>query len=209
MRPHRLPAIASLALLLAACSKAEPAKTDTAAVITNVGPTRGNIVADTASPATLTVTSTAFSPNGSIPVKYTCEGPGVSPPLEVGGIPAGAKSVVLIVEDPDAPDPANPTRVVSHWVAYNIPPNTSRLAENVSKSGFPTEAAQGLNERNAVGYMGPCPPIGRHRYYFKVSALNTVLTGLNKPKKSDVEAAMKGHIVGTGELIGTYQKTKK
>lgn len=202
-------AIATLALSLAACSKSEPAKVDTAEVIRNVGPPRGNIVANTSSPATLTVTSTAFSPNGSIPVKYTCEGPGVSPPVQLGGVPVGAKSIVLIVEDPDAPDPAKPTRVVSHWVTYNIPPNTSSLAENASKSGLPAGAEQGLNERNAVGYMGPCPPIGRHRYFFKASALDTVLTGLNKPKKSDVEAAMKGHVVGSGELIGTYQKTKK
>jgi Raf kinase inhibitor-like YbhB/YbcL family protein len=209
MRSHLPLTIATLALSIAACSKPEPAKVDTAAVISNVGPTRGNIVSDTASPATLTVTSTAFSPNGSIPVKYTCEGPGVSPPLEIGGVPAGAKSVVLIVEDPDAPDPAKPTRVVTHWVAYNIPPNTSTLAENASKSGLPSGAAQGLNEKNAVGYMGPCPPIGAHRYFFKVSALDTVLTGLNKPKKADVAAAMKGHVVGSGELIGTYQKTKK
>ncbi|MGI8400942.1 MAG: YbhB/YbcL family Raf kinase inhibitor-like protein [Gemmatimonadaceae bacterium] len=202
-------AIATLVLSLADCSKSEPAKVDTAEVISNVGPPRGNIVANTSSPATLTVTSTAFSPNGSMPVKYTCEGPGVSPPVELGGIPGGAKSIVLIVEDPDAPDPAKPTRIVSHWVTYNIPPNTSSLAENASKSGLPAGAEQGLNERNAVGYMGPCPPIGRHRYFFKAFALDTVLTGLNKPKKSDVEAAMKGHVVGSGELVGTYQKTKK
>jgi Raf kinase inhibitor-like YbhB/YbcL family protein len=208
MKSYRSFAIVSLALSLAACARTETAKTDTAEVISNVGPPRGNIVADTASPAQLTVTSTAFSPNGSIPVKYTCEGSGISPPLELGGVPAGAKSVVLIVEDPDAPDPAKPTRVVSHWVAYNIPPNTSMIAENASKSGFPAGAAQGLNERNAVGYMGPCPPIGTHRYLFKASALDTVLT-LNKPKKADVEAAMKGHVVGSGELIGTYKKTKK
>jgi Raf kinase inhibitor-like YbhB/YbcL family protein len=208
MKSYRSFAIVSLALSLAACARTEPAKTDTAEVISNVGPPRGNIVADTASPAQLTVTSTAFSPNGSIPVKYTCEGAGISPPLELGGVPAGAKSVVLIVEDPDAPDPAKPTRIVSHWVAYNIPPNTSMIAENASKSGFPAGAAQGLNERNAVGYMGPCPPIGTHRYFFKASALDTVLT-LNKPKKADVEAAMKGHVVGSGELIGTYKKTKK
>jgi Raf kinase inhibitor-like YbhB/YbcL family protein len=208
MKPHNPITVAALALSLAACSKAPPARTDTAAVITNVGPTRGNIVANTASPAQLTVTSTAFSPNGSIPVKYTCEGPGVSPPLEIGGVPAGTKSIVLIAEDPDAPDPAKPTRVVSHWVAYNIPPNASRIGENASKSGLPAGTAQGLNERNAVGYMGPCPPIGSHRYFFKASALDTVLT-LTKPKKADVEAAMKGHVVGSGELIGTYQKTKK
>ncbi|MEO8909777.1 MAG: YbhB/YbcL family Raf kinase inhibitor-like protein [Gemmatimonadaceae bacterium] len=208
MRP-RLPFVLAM-LALAACSKPQPpAKADTAAMITNVGPTRGNIVSTTSSPATLTVTSTAFSPNGSIPVKYTCEGPGVSPPLNIGGVPAGAKSIALIVEDPDAPDPAKPTRVVTHWVAYNIPPNTSIVPENASKRGLPAGAAQGLNEKNTMGYMGPCPPIGSHRYFFKASALDTVVTGLSKPKKADLEAAMKGHVVGSGELIGTYQKIRK
>ena len=122
---------------------------------------------------------------------------------------AGTKSLALIVEDPDAPDPAKPTRVVSHWVAYNIPASATGLAENASKSGMPAGSAQGSNERGAPGYMGPCPPIGRHRYFFKLFALDTVLTGLSNPKKADLEKAIQGHTLGTAELIGTYEKTKK
>jgi Raf kinase inhibitor-like YbhB/YbcL family protein len=158
---------------------------------------------------TYSLSSPAFAPNGSIPTKYTCEGANISPPLEWSGAPANTKSFALIVEDPDAPDPAKPTRVVSHWVAYNIPATTTKLAENASKAGMPAGSAQGSNERGDPAYMGPCPPIGRHRYFFKLFALDTVLTGLTNPKKADLQKAMQGHIVGTAELIGTYQKSKK
>ena len=158
---------------------------------------------------TFNLSSSAFGPNGSMPTKYTCEGAGISPPLEWSGAPANAKSFALIVEDPDAPDPAKPTRVVSHWVVYNIPAGTTSLAENASKTGMPPGSAQGSNERGDQAYMGPCPPIGRHRYFFKLFALDTKLKGLKNPKKADLEKAIQGHVVGTAELIGTYQKTKK
>jgi Raf kinase inhibitor-like YbhB/YbcL family protein len=159
---------------------------------------------------TYNLTSTAFEANGSMPAKYTCEGANISPPLTwAGAPPAVTKSFALIVEDPDAPDPAKPTRVVSHWVAYNIPVATTHLGESASKKGMPAGSAQGLNEGKKVGYTGPCPPIGRHRYFFKLFALDTVLAGLNSPAKADLEKAIQGHVVGTAELIGTYQKTKK
>jgi len=144
-----------------------------------------------------------------MPTKYTCEGAGISPPLAWSGAPANAKSFALIVEDPDAPDPAKPTRVVSHWVAYNIPASTTSLSENASNKGMPAGSAQGSNEGNKQVYVGPCPPIGRHRYFFKLFALDTVLSGLSNPKKADLEKAIQGHVVGNAELIGTYQKTRK
>lgn len=198
----------ALLSFVAACGKSRESKTDTAAVVTNIG--RPTVDTVPVTPMTLNLTSTAFEANGSMPTKYTCEGANISPPLTWAGAPAGmTKSYAIIVEDPDAPDPAKPTRVVSHWIAYNIPPTTTSLAENASKNGMPAGSAQGLNESKKVGYMGPCPPIGRHRYFFHVFALNRMLDGLNNPSKADLEKAIQPWIVGTGELIGTYQKTKK
>ena len=158
---------------------------------------------------TLKVTSSAFQQGGSIPSQYTCEGKDISPPLSWAGLPNNAKSVAMIVDDPDAPDPAKPQRVYVHWVVYNISPQTTSLAENASKGGMPGGAVQGKNDWGKAEYGGPCPPIGRHRYFFKLYALDTTLTGLKNATKADLESAMKGHIVDSGELMGTYQKTKK
>ena len=158
---------------------------------------------------TLKVTSSAFQQGGSIPAKYTCEGQDVSPPLAWAGAPSSAKSIAMIVDDPDAPDPAKPQRVYVHWVAYNIPVGSS-LGENASKSGMPKGAVQGKNDWGKPEYGGPCPPIGRHRYFFKIYALDTVLTRLSSgAAKADLERAMKGHVVDSGELMGTYQKSGK
>ncbi len=155
----------------------------------------------------LKVTSPTFQPGGSIPSKYTCEGQDVSPPLAWSGSPASTKTFALIVDDPDAPDPAKPQRVYVHWVLYNLPAMTTALPENASKKGLPKGALQGKNDWGKTGYGGPCPPIGRHRYFFKLYALDTELTGLSSPTKADVERAIKGHVVDSGELIATYQKT--
>ena len=154
----------------------------------------------------LRLTSSAFEDKGKIPSKYTCEGDDLSPPLEWSGAPDGTKSFVLIVDDPDAPDPAKPQRVYVHWVLYNIPPGTTRFGENAWKSGLPGGTGIGVNDFNRQSWGGPCPPIGRHRYFFKLYALDTTLEGLSSPKKKDVEDAMKGHILGQAELMGTYQK---
>jgi Raf kinase inhibitor-like YbhB/YbcL family protein len=158
---------------------------------------------------TFTLTSTAFAANGSIPAKYTCEGADTSPPLEWSGAPSGTKSLALIVDDPDAPDPAKPQRVYVHWVVYNIPASTTKLAENAAKSGLPNGAMQGSNDWGKQTYGGPCPPIGRHRYFFKLYALNTEMKGLGNPNKAQFEKAMEPYVVGTTQLIGTYQKAKK
>ena len=155
------------------------------------------------------VTSSAFQQGGSIPAQYTCEGQDISPPLSWSAVPANAKSLAMIVDDPDAPDPAKPQRVYVHWVLYNVPIQTTSLGENASKSGLPKGAVQGKNDWGNASYGGPCPPIGRHRYFFKLYALDTMLTGLNAATKADLERAMKGHIVDSGELMGTYEKTRK
>ena len=155
---------------------------------------------------TLKISSSAFQPGGSIPSKYTCEGQDNSPPLAWSGAPSNTKSFALIVDDPDAPDPAKPQRVYVHWVLYNLPATTTALPENASKKGLPGAAAQGKNDWGKAEYGGPCPPIGRHRYFFKLYALDTELIGLASPTKGDLERAMKGHVVDSGELIGTYQK---
>jgi hypothetical protein len=152
----------------------------------------------------LQLTSNAFTHNGAIPAKYTCEGQDVSPPLAWAGVPARAQSLVLIVDDPDAPDPAAPKMTWVHWVLYNIPPSASALAEGVKQ--LPAGTREGLNDWQRTGYGGPCPPIGRHRYFHKLYALDAVLPDLGRPTKAKLEAAMKLHIIAHAELIGTYQK---
>jgi Raf kinase inhibitor-like YbhB/YbcL family protein len=155
---------------------------------------------------TLTLTSPAFKPGAEIPVKYTCEGADTSPPLEWSGVPPRAKSLALIVDDPDAPDPKAPKMTYVHWVLYDIPPTTTRLAEGAAKGGLPPGTREGKNDWKRTGYGGPCPPIGRHRYFFKLYALDTELVDLGAPPKPQLEKAIEGHVVETAELIGTYQK---
>lgn len=152
------------------------------------------------------LTSSAFDHEGRIPPKYTCEGPDLSPPLTWSGAPEGTKSFALIVDDPDAPDPAKPQRVYVHWVVYNIPPDTNHFDENAWRGKLPSGAITGVNDWGREAWGGPCPPTGRHRYFFKLYALDTTLTGLSSAKKKDVEDAMKDHILGKTELMGTYQK---
>ena len=154
----------------------------------------------------LTVTSSAFEQGGSIPSRYTCEGDDVSPPMSWSGAASGTKSFALIVDDPDAPDPEKPQRVYVHWVVYNIPGTTTSLPENASKQGLPKGAGVGKNDWGKTEYGGPCPPIGRHRYFFKVYALDTQLTFIAPPTKNDLLKEIEGHVVASGELMGTYQK---
>jgi Raf kinase inhibitor-like YbhB/YbcL family protein len=153
----------------------------------------------------LTLTSPAFKPGAPIPSLYTCEGKEVSPPLAWQSAPEGTKSLALIVDDPDAPDPRAPKRVWVHWLLYNIPPDASRLAENADKSGLPGGTMRGVADSGKAAYGGPCPPIGRHRYFHKLYALDTTLD-LAHADKAEIEAAMKGHVLAQAELIGTYQK---
>jgi Raf kinase inhibitor-like YbhB/YbcL family protein len=157
---------------------------------------------------TLRLTSPAFADGQPIPVKYTCEGKDLSPPLMWSDIPNRVRSLVLIVDDPDAPDPKAPKMTWVHWVLYNLPPNTTGLAEGVQAESLPRGTEVGLNDWKRATYGGPCPPIGRHRYFHKLYALDTVLSGLDRPTKSEIEAAMKGHVLAEAQLVGTYQKRK-
>jgi len=152
----------------------------------------------------LTLTSPAFEHQGEIPPRYTCQGEDVSPALAWSGVPDGAKSLVLIVDDPDAPDPAAPKMTWVHWLLYNLPPDAEELAENVQ--ALPAGTLEGTNDWKRTGYGGPCPPIGRHRYFFKLYALDTVLPDLSEPDKAELEKVMEGHVIESAELIGTYQK---
>ncbi|HEY0241325.1 MAG TPA: YbhB/YbcL family Raf kinase inhibitor-like protein [Gemmatimonadaceae bacterium] len=155
---------------------------------------------------TLTLTSPAFHDGGRIPKKYTCEGDDLSPPLEWSNPPAGTTSFALIVDDPDAPDPARPLRIYVHWVLYNIAANAIGLVENASRGNLPPGAVTGTNDWKKTEWGGPCPPIGRHRYFFRLYALDITLGNLGAGKKSDLEAAMQGHILSQAQLMGTYQK---
>ena len=154
----------------------------------------------------LKLTSSAFAPGGEIPAKHTCEGNDLSPPLAWSGVPANAKSLALIVDDPDAPDPAAPKMTWVHWVLYNIPPGVSSLPEAVKQ--LPAGTSQGLNDWKRTGYGGPCPPIGRHRYFHKLYALDSALPDLGQPTKTKLEAAMNPHLIAQAELLGTYQKRR-
>jgi Raf kinase inhibitor-like YbhB/YbcL family protein len=153
------------------------------------------------------LTSSAFSPGGAIPAQFTCEGSDVSPPLEWTVPPAGTRGLVLIVDDPDAPDPKAPRMTWVHWVLYNLPPAAGRLAQGVGTSDLPEGTREGKNDWKRTGYGGPCPPIGRHRYFHKLYALDVVLPDLGPATKAEVEKAMEGHVVGKAELVGTYEKT--
>lgn len=151
-----------------------------------------------------TLSSPSFMHNGQIPARHTCDDHDLSPELNWKDIPANTRSLVLIVDDPDAPDPAAPKMTWVHWILYNIPPTVSGLPENVLEKDLPPGTLQGLNDWKRVGYGGPCPPIGTHRYFHKLYALDIVLPDLKQPTKAVLEEAMRGHIIGQTELIGLY-----
>ncbi|MDX8402550.1 MAG: YbhB/YbcL family Raf kinase inhibitor-like protein [Mariprofundaceae bacterium] len=152
------------------------------------------------------IESSAFGPMGEIPSRHTCDGEDVSPPLAWSGIPAGAKSLVLIVDDPDAPDPAAPKMTWAHWLLYNLPPDSTGLPEAVPDSALPAGTLQGRNDWQRTGYGGPCPPIGRHRYFFRLYALDCMLPDLSRPDRKALLRAVEGHVLDQAELIGTYAK---
>jgi Raf kinase inhibitor-like YbhB/YbcL family protein len=155
---------------------------------------------------TMILESPVFAPGKEIPIRYTGEGADISPPLTFSGVPSSAKSLVLIIDDPDAPDPAAPKMTWVHWVLYNIPPSTSGLIEGVQT--LPKGTGVGLNDFKRKDYGGPHPPIGRHRYFHKLYALDATLSFAATPTKADVEKAMMGHIITEASLVGTYQGKK-
>ena len=149
--------------------------------------------------------SPAFADNAPMPRECTCEGAERSPPLQWSGAPAGTRSFALILDDPDAPDPRAPQRTWVHWVLFNIPAATQELPEGAAQGRLPAGARQGINDWNRATYGGPCPPVGRHRYVHTLYALDSMLTGLDKPSKHRLLGAMKGHVLGEARLIGTYE----
>ena len=145
------------------------------------------------------ITSSAFQEGGNIPSKFTCDGADVNPALRFEGAPVEAKSLALIVDDPDAP-----SGLFTHWLAWNIDPKTTDVAENSA----PAKAVQGTNDFPKTGYGGPCPPSGTHRYFFKIFALDQMLDLKAGAKRAEVDAAMRGHVIAQGELMGRYSKQK-
>ena len=158
------------------------------------------LIADAGAMA-LTLTSTAFKPGDNIPSHYTCEGDDISPPLAFGNVPDGTRSLALVIDDPDAPDPKAPKHVWAHWLVYNLPPDTKGLPEDASRSGLPNGAVTGLNDRKQAAYHGPCPPIGRHRYFLKLYALDTKLPA-EALTKAELEAAIVVSRVEEDEVPG-------
>ncbi len=152
--------------------------------------------------------SPSFSANGAIPRKHTCEGEDVSPELRWTGVPDGAKSLVLVVDDPDAPDPKAPKMTWVHWVLYDIPADATGLPEGIEAGDLPPGTRQGRNDWKRTGYGGPCPPIGRHRYFHKLYALDATLGNLGEPTKAELERALEGKVLAKAELIGTYEKSR-
>lgn len=156
------------------------------------------IISFAAGGATIKITSSAFHEGGNIPSKFTCDGSDTSPPLQIAGVPTGAKSLVLIVDDPDAPG-----GLFTHWLIWNISPQTSSIPE-----GGATKGIQGVNDFGKSGYRGPCPPPGTHRYSFKIFALDRELDLRAGAKRTQLDAAMKGHVIAQGELVGRYARKK-
>ena len=154
------------------------------------------------------ITSASFSEKEEIPRRYTCEGEDVSPALRWSGVPDGARSLVLIMDDPDAPDPQAPKMTWVHWILYDIPPDAAGLPEAVPEAGLPPGTKQGKNDWKRTGYGGPCPPIGRHRYFHKLYALDATLGDLGQPTKAGLDRAMQGKVLAQAELVGTYEKAR-
>jgi Raf kinase inhibitor-like YbhB/YbcL family protein len=154
----------------------------------------------------LALTSPAFADQGPIPARHTCEGQDIAPALVWTGAPAGARSFALVVDDPDAPDPAAPKRTYVHWVLYDIPASATGLPEG---GALPPGTREGRNDWGRTGYGGPCPPIGRHRYFHKLYALDVALGDLRTPDKAALERALKGHVLAEARLVGTYEKTRR
>ena len=148
--------------------------------------------------AKMKITSSAFQEGGNIPSKFTCDGSDTSPPLQITGIPSEAKSFVLIADDPDAP-----SGLFTHWLVWNIAPQTNSIGEGNAPKGV-----QGTNDFGKSGYRGPCPPPGTHRYSFKIFALDRELDLRSGAKRSQVDAAMQGHVIAQGELMGRYARKK-
>ncbi len=149
------------------------------------------------------ITSSAFENEGFIPAVHTCDDRNISPPLSISGVPEGARSLVLIVDDPDVPRHIREDGMWDHWLVFNIPPHTREIPEGQSPPGV-----EGLGTNGDSGYYGPCPPNGEHRYFFKIYALDTILDLPQKPDKLTLEKAMTGHVIGQAYLMGRYDRRR-
>lgn len=156
--------------------------------------------------STMKLTSSSFEHQALMAVKHTCDGQDISPALSWSDVPEGTKSFALVVDDPDAPDPARPKMTWVHWVLYNLPATAKALPEGIDPTDLPPGSQSGLNDWKRTGYGGPCPPIGTHRYFHKLYALDTILPDLGNPTKARLEKAMEGHVLGKAELIGLYRR---
>jgi Raf kinase inhibitor-like YbhB/YbcL family protein len=156
----------------------------------------------------MSLTSPSFADGAEIPRRYTSDGEDLSPPLAWSGVPPGTASLALIVDDPDAPDPRAPRLTWVHWVLYDVPPSTTKLAEGASRGSLPAGTRTGMNDFHHADWGGPSPPIGRHRYFFKLYALDVAPPDLRTPTKAALEKAMHGHVLAEAQLMGTYQKTR-
>jgi Raf kinase inhibitor-like YbhB/YbcL family protein len=191
MKTRLIVFLAGLALVGAGCTKTAPPASNEQA----------NQTAPPITTAAMTITSPAFSAGGLIPVKYSCDGENINPPLLFNDIPERATSLVLLMDDPDVPKNLKPDGVFDHWVMYNIPSGNAQVKEGTAPPGI-----QGKNGAGATKYTGPCPPGKEHRYFFKLYALDTDLAFNEAPTKALVEQAMQGHIVGQAELMGRYNR---
>jgi Raf kinase inhibitor-like YbhB/YbcL family protein len=157
----------------------------------------------------LTLTSPSFGHGDLIPRSHTSDGVNRSPPLTWDGVPAGARSLALVVEDPDAPDPAAPQRIFAHWLVFNLPPQSDGLVLAASQARLPRGAHVGRNDFGVLDYCGPAPPIGRHRYFFRLFALDTVLpASIVEPDRATLMRALQGHIIEEAELMGVYERDR-
>lgn len=155
----------------------------------------------------LTIAAGAYDHLTDIPARYTCDGHNISPPLNWNGVPDATRSLVLVIDDPDAPDPQAPRTTWVHWVVYNLPASSTGVAEAAAMTGLPAGTCQALNDWKRPGYSGPCPPIGRHRYFHKLYALDTTLPDLGpRATLRDVVQAMRGHVLEQAEIIGMYKR---
>jgi Raf kinase inhibitor-like YbhB/YbcL family protein len=156
----------------------------------------------------MTLTSPSFKAGGEIPRRHTCQGDDVSPALAWTSVPDGTRALALVVDDPDAPDPAAPKTVWVHWVLYDIPTSATGLPEGAAGATLPPGTRVAANDWGRASWSGPCPPVGKHRYFFKLYALDASLPKPGVKTKADLEKAMRGHVLGEAQLMGTYVKSR-
>jgi len=157
----------------------------------------------------LVLHSPAFSDGAAMPAEFTVDGADVSPPLAFGGVPGGAKSLALLVDDPDAPDPAKPLRTWCHWIVFNLPPACGGLPAGVGRAALPDGSGLGRNDSGSVSWRGPAPPVGRHRYVFRLFALDLRLPSAEAPSRADLLAAIAGHVIDEATWTGTYERATR